>query len=389
MYRNRSLGAAGLLLTLLAFGSGCDPVEGVGPGTGFDPRALDGEFSWIFLTWEQGTPRGYPAVDLTWEVPPQFNREVFRVYSRRASAGSYVLVATVTSCSGGVCLYRDRNVIAGQSYDYFIATVDERDGAEIGASTAVRVDVPHGPSLPPPGGLTATALDDAVFLTWSHTGAQRYMVVVQPENGTTFLIGESDGSSFFDDRAENGLRYRYFVAAVGDHGHVGALSPAAEAIPRPDFYADIVYAHADHPTASGFRFVSAETQDPIVPGTSAQAQWRLEFIAGTPRIQPLGQTAITSGTFTTQLTCGPGSDATCVDLRVAPPAGSFGTASVVAETGRTYVLRVIGPDNRVHFAKLRVQGAGLDGQGRRLIVFDWAYQLRPDEPSLNLTAGEG
>jgi hypothetical protein len=212
-------------------------------------------------------------------------------------------------------------------------------------------------------------------------------VLAQENGGTVFLIGETDGLSFYDSRAVNGNVYRYYVSGVDDWGHVGTPSQSAQTYPRPDFFSDVVFAHSDNAAASGFRFVSSDTQDPIVSGTSPDAQWRLEVVNGVFRIQPLGQTAITSGTFTTSLSCGPGSEANCVDVRAAPPATQFGLQSVVVQTGYTYVLRVSGADNRTHFGKLRVQGTAVDAQGRRVVVFDWAYQLRPDEPSLSVIPG--
>jgi hypothetical protein len=382
MERMRGRGGAVLLLGLAGL-IGCNAIDRVGVGSGGDPRGLEGEYSWVLQRWDQGAAQGYPLVQLSWEMPTRFDREVFRVYSRRAGSGSYTLIATVTACSAGVCRYGDTNVAGGRSYDYYVAMVDERDGRELGTSRSIRVDVPQRPNLAAPPAPAAVALDGAVHLRWTGTGAERYLVLAQEEGGPTYLVGETDGTSFFDDRAENGLRYRYQLAAVDASGHVSALSQAAQAIPRPDYHADVVYAAAHHLAASGFRFVTAETADPIVPGNSPSAHWRLEEVGGVLRIQPVNQTAITAGMFTTQLTCGPGSDADCVDVRVAPAAG-FASGSVAVETGFTYVLRVVGADDRTHFGKIRIQGSSVDTQGRRLIVFDWAYQLRPDEPSLNL-----
>src|SRR5690606_12668015 len=132
-------------------------------------------------------------------------------------------------------------------------------------------------------------------------------------NDAIFLVGETDGNSYLDDRAENGVRYRYYLAAVDGFDHVSSLSQSADAFPRPDFHAEIIDADADLPTASGFRFVSSESQDPIVAGSAGNAQWRVEVSGGRLVIRPLGQTRVTAGTFTTQLTCGPGSESNCVD----------------------------------------------------------------------------
>lgn len=375
-------------LMLVALGLfACDDV-GTGPRRDTDPRNLDGLYEWVFDRLVDRTPQGHPTVRLFWDLPVRHRNEVFRVYSRGRSGG-YRLIATVTSCRGGECTYVDVNVASGQSYDYYIAAYDERSDREVGVSDAIRVVVPRIPDLVVPGQPGVTALDGAVFVQWQSSGVPLYRLWVQESGGELFAIGETDGLNFLDTRAENGGSYSYFISAVDESGHLSDLAQTPAAFPRPDYHSEILHVHADHPAASGFRFVTAETLDPIVPGTSPEAQLRLEVVNGVLRIQPLGQTAITAGTFTTQLTCGPGSDHDCVDVRIAPPASQFGFAPVEVHAGNTYVLRVVGTDGRTHFAKIRVQGTSVDDIGRRLLVFDWAYQLRPDEPSLNLAGQEG
>jgi hypothetical protein len=379
----QGVGAAAFMLSL-GFVTGCEAIDSIGPGSGRDVRNFDGEYAWVHQTWNGSTEQGYPVVNLSWQLPSSYSGEVFRIYSRRSSGGVLDLIATVTSCSQSVCRYTDTNVLGGQSYEYSVSTYDDRSATEVGISETIRVDVLARPNLAAPGAPTAISLDGATYLRWTATGAQRYIVLTQPEGSSLFQVGETDGASFYDGRAENGVRYRYYVAAVDPAGHVSSLSQPADAFPRPDFFADVVYAHSDNPAGSGFRFVTSETQDPIVSGTSTSAQWRLEVSGTTLRIQPLGQTLITAGTFTTQLSCGPGSDASCVDIRTAPAAAQLTTTAATVQSGFTYVLRVVGADNRTHYAKMRVQGSSVDAQGRRLIVFDWAYQLRPDEVSLSV-----
>ena len=364
--------------------SACDATGVLAPVNNSDARQLNVDYAWELEGWDQGVARGYPVALLSWELPARYDREAFRVYARRASSGSYGLIATVTSCADGVCRYSDTNIAAGSSYDYYVATFDERNGTEVGISTAIRIDVPHPSNLAAPSAPTAVSLDRAVYLHWPRSdNVERYTLLVQLDDGSTFVIGETDGASFFDGRVDNGTRYRYHLASTDVNGHVSDLSQAATAFPRPDYHADVVYAHDDRPAESGFRFVDNETDNPIRSGTATTAQWRLESVAGTLRIQPLNGSAITVGRFTTELSCGPGSDADCEDIRVAPAAAEFGTGSAVVETGHTYILRVTGSDNQTHYAKLRVQGATTDVNGHRLIVFDWAIQLRPNEPTLN------
>lgn len=353
---------------------------GTGLGSRDDPRNLVGTYHWVFGGFDDGQPYGYPTVELTWDLPRDGNFDPFRVWAR--GRGSYELIATVTSCIDGFCRYVDMNVREGDTYDYYVTTVDEWDGADIGSSSDVRVTVPVTPVLDRPTNVATVALDGAAYLQWDATGAQLYEIWVEPEGQSLFVIGETDGTSYLDDRAENGTRYRYWIAAVDAEGHRSALSSGVDATPRPDYHADILYSFSDQPDQSGFRFVTSDDQNPILGGSSASAQWRLEEVGGALQIQPLGGSRITLGTFTTQLTCGPGSESNCVDVPVAPSDGSFASSAVTVESGYTYVLSVTGGDGRRHYGKLRVQGTSVDSAGRSLMIFDWAYQLRPDDPSL-------
>ncbi|MEX2582170.1 MAG: hypothetical protein WD766_02790 [Gemmatimonadota bacterium] len=359
--------------------SGCE--SSFGPDSRHDATGLDGYYEWVLEQWSQGAAIGYPVVNLSWELPARYSNEPFRVYAAYGGGG-YGLIATVTSCSDGICRYSDTNVVHGRTYDYYVATLDERDGHELGTTRAISVNVPALPNVTTPGAPTATPLDGAAYLQWTPTGATVYQVLSQAEGGTVYMIGETDGTSFFDDRAENSVRYEYYLAGVDEFGHTSGLSQGGQAIPRPDFFADVLYEFSDLGSQSGFRFVADENADPILAGDSPSAQWRLESVNGSLAIRPLGQTTITGGTFTTELTCGPGSDETCVDLTVAPAPTEFGAGPVSVESGSTYFLRVIGADGMAHYGKIRVQGTGVDSQGRDLMIFDWAYQLRADEPRL-------
>lgn len=365
----------------------CDAIETVGVDDDFDPDGLGGSYTWVLERWNEGSPVGHPEVRLSWSLPPRFNDESFRVYSRDASAGGYALIATTTSCIGGSCHYTDANVEAGATYDYYVATVDEGSGQEVGSSEAVRVSIPEDGSPAVPGAPTATALDNAAYLSWAAVaGAQRYMVLSSVESGETFLIGETDGSSYLDDRAENGTSVLYSIAAVDANDRVGRLSPTVVAYPRPDYHAEILYVTADNLQESGFRFVAdPASQSPVVSGNATNAQWRLVESGGVFRIEPRGTTQVTAGVFTTALTCGADAEPDCVDVRTAPDAGSFTGTAVPVLAGRTYVFR-LQDGTAVRYAKIRIQGTASDSGGR-LIVFDWAYQTRVGEPSLIVTPG--
>jgi hypothetical protein len=381
-----TLRPAGVALVLLAASACEDDDDGiVGVPDDFEPELEEPVPVWKQETWQGRDPLGQSAVELRWSLPEEWDGEVFRVYSRESGSGDYFLIATVTSCADRRCLYTDVNVEPGESYDYFVAAVDERTEEEVGASEAWQVTVPGIAEPTMPTGVTAITLDNAIFLRWESVGAEKYRVFLEEvgEDSVFFEVGATDGTGYLDGRAENGTRYAYRVAAVDEDGFVSRRSDFAIGIPRPDYHAELVYS----PLASGFRFVASEDQNPSVAGTSPQAQWRLESAGGELRIVPVGQTRVTAGIFSTDLSCGPGSEADCEYVAVAPAASAFGTASVPVSTGNTYVFQVT-DGGATHYGKIRVHGGGTDAAGRELVVFDWAYQTVANEPALNL-APEG
>ncbi|MGB1780144.1 MAG: hypothetical protein ACPHQP_11365, partial [Longimicrobiales bacterium] len=92
------------------------------------------------------------------------------------------------------------------------------------------------------------------------------------------------------------------------------------------------------------------------------------------------------GFQTTALKCGVAADADCVDLASAPMSG-YGTQDVQVSTQESYVLRVIGDDQQIHYGVIRIDLLGFDQNNDALMIFDWAYQLQPGNP--NLAPGTG
>ena len=83
------------------------------------------------------------AVHLEWDLAAGWNQESFRIYGKRTSDPDYFLVAEVTSCAEGACGYEDRNVLAGQTYDFYVTSVDPQSGAETASDNTVEVVVPQ------------------------------------------------------------------------------------------------------------------------------------------------------------------------------------------------------------------------------------------------------
>lgn len=354
------------------------------------PRDLVPSYTWVLDGFDQaGQSIGYPAVDLAWLPPTDWNNEPFRVYGKRASSSSFFLVGTVTSCTVSGCAYRDRNVASGETYEYYVAAVNENTDEETATEFREVIRVPAFSRPAAPLADSVTALDNAAYLRWRANGnaasLSRFIVYLTRLDAQTTLyhMGETDGNGFLDQRAENGHRYGYRVAAVDTFGHVSALSAEIVGTPRPDRTAELVYAHADDPTRSGFRFVNAESSNPILAGTSASAHWRLETTATGWRIVPLNGVSVASFGLTTALVCGPGADADCVAATRAPATG-YQTTPIDVSQEFSYIFRIPGTDG-VRHGVARVSILGSDQQGRDLMIFDWAYQTVANEPRLNVS----
>ncbi len=364
------------LLLLAAAGAGCDEVvvgdrwTGEGPPP---PRALDAAY------FNRG-------VDLVWELHPQWNGETFRVYSRRTGQGTYTLAAEVTSCSQGICRYRDTNVQAGRSYEYYVASVSPRSGLETASDFAVEVQVPQPVAPPVPGGLRGIALDNAVYLNWNDRAREasdfsHYRVWLEGGDGSVILLGETDSEGFLDLLVENGNTYGYFVTSVDSQGHESEGSTLATATPRPDFHGEFLYAFEDRPSLSGFRFPDSEAVNPVLPGTSQDRDFRLEvdadgwWLVPGPGVQ-VHQAAIP----TTALRCGPAADAGCTEVTSAPT-GNWGGGDIGLAPGFSYVLRMPAGQGEWYYGVIRITHVGFAQDGA-LAIFDWAFQLQPGNPAL-------
>lgn len=328
------------------------------------------------------------AVKVTWELGAGWNQEPFRVYSRRVTDADYFLVAEVSSCAGGVCVYEDWNIVAGQTYEYYVAAVDPDTGAETPSDYSVTVDVPQPTPPPVPTGIVVVALDDANYIRWADNARSAsdfsfYRVYLEADGGTDYLLGDTDSEGFLDQVAVNGQTYRYYVTSVDDQGHESGGSALASGTPRPDYHGEWLYAYSDQPALSGFRFQPDESTNPIVSGTSADRHFRLEVdAAGWWLVPGPGTQVYATGFSTTALKCGVGADASCVDVTQAPTTGyTMQDVSLAAQT--SYVLRVSGDDGLMHYAVIRVEMLGYDQDDNALMIFDWAYQLQPNTPDLS------
>lgn len=371
--------AAVVILLLMSSLSACtnDVLVPVG-GTPGAPRALA-------ASYYAGT------VTVSWELAPDWNGEAFRVYSRRTSDPDYFLSAEVTSCMGGLCTYKDLNVSAGNTYEYYVSAVDPDSGTETPTASSVEVFVPSPVPPPVPDGPFVIALDGANFLTWgtASRGASDFSVyrVYQDAGTTSYLLGETDSEGFLDLLAANGQTYEYFVTAVDAQGHESDGSLSVAGTPRPDFHGEWIYDHFDDPTASGFRFSDDESTNPILAGTDGNRDFRVERdLGGAWWLVPnTGVSIYPTGFVTTALKCGVAADAGCTDVSVAPSSG-YGTADVELLPQTSYVIR-IGTGSTAYYGVIRVVFQGFDQDGDGMMIFDWAFQLQAGNRNLAPPSG--
>ncbi len=371
--------AAMVVVLMAAALGGCAKDVIVGVGSPAAPEDLQGSYY-------GGT------VQLTWSLSPSWNQEPFRVYGRRVTDNDYFLIAEVSNCSDGSCSYEDRNVLAGQTYEYYVAAVDPDSGVETPSRNTVEVAVPQPTPPPVPAGAEVVALDHTNYIRWSANARDAsdfsfYRVYLDDGNGDHYVLGETDSEGFLDHLAENGQTYTYFVTAVDEQGHESAGSVAASGTPRPDYHGEWLYDYGAKPSLSGFRFRSDEATDPIVSGDAPERHFRLEvddsgwWLVPGPEVQ-----VYASGYETTALKCGPASDATCTDVAQAPATG-YSTQDVALSAQTSYVLRVPGDDGQAHYAVIRVVMLGYDQDDSPIVIFDWAYQLAPNVRSLASALG--
>ncbi len=326
------------------------------------------------------------AVELTWELHPQWDGESFRVYGKRLSDADYFLIAEVTNCSQGLCSYSDVNVLTGVSYEYYVAAVDPVTAEEAESANSVVVDVPVGDPPREPAGTFVVALDNANYLIWdanARAAADFSFYRIYIEDGADdLLLGETDSEGFLDLLATNGVTYTYRVTAVDDQGHESGFSVAAAGTPRPDFAGEWVYAYQDRPQRSGFRFQESDDSDPLVDGDANSRHFRLEVDSDGWWLVPGQGTEIhAQGFVTSALKCSVAADAGCSSLDVAPTSG-YTSSDVSVFDQTTYPMRVVGDDGQVHYGVIRVQLLGGDQDGNGIMIFDWAYQLQAGNANL-------
>jgi len=165
---------------------------------------------------------GDKQVGLSWNAST--GATSYHVKRSMTTGGPYTQVAAPTTNS-----YSDTGLTNGTTYYYVVSAVNA--GGESGNSTEVNAK-PAGSPPPIPTGLTATAGDKQVALTWNaSTGATSYHVKRSTTSGGPYSqIAVPTTNNYTDSGLTNGTTYYYVVSALNANGESGNSSQAS-AIP--------------------------------------------------------------------------------------------------------------------------------------------------------------
>jgi len=164
------------------------------------------------------------SVTLSWTAST--GAASYKVYRRTSTSGESTIAPSVTSPP-----YPDTTAINGTTYYYMVAAVNS---AGTSAPSAEVSATPEPPPPAPPTGLTATAGNASVTLSWTaSTGAISYNVYRRTSTtGQTTIANGVNAPVYSDTTAINGVPYYYTVVAVNGGGS-SAQSAEVSATPNP------------------------------------------------------------------------------------------------------------------------------------------------------------
>ncbi len=235
---------------------------------------------------------GNASVALSWAAPA--GATSYNVYRGTSTNGesATALVSGITATS-----YADNAATNGTRYYYKIAAVDS--GGTSAQSTEASA-TPEPPAPPAPVGLTATAGNGSVTLSWTAaSGATSYNVYrgsTAGGEGVTALASGGAAVSYYDAAVTSGTAYYYKVAAVNGGG-TSALSGEASATPAvstpaaPTGLTATAHWVANIPVgvASAVAVVNPSFESPACPAGCLPAGWTVDNA---------GQWPPSSGSFT-------------------------------------------------------------------------------------------
>ncbi len=353
----------------------------------FEPAFLPPPDNLLYRLEPSGEPATPAGLVLRWDPVVDANLQAYGVYSRPGSTGPFGLRGETSSTS-----FHDDGP---PDLEYYVVSID-LGGFESQPSDVVVID--ERLRLEAPAWIASTSLDGAVHLTWADNpfsadpeGFEQYRVYSASyslDDGLCdvrwFLEGTTVAPEFLAGALENGQPFCFAVSAESIEGFESLWSPLWADTPRPDARNVLVYAMAEDPTRSGFRFffdvdgdgVAERNELGIVTsGTSPDVDFRVERDqGGVFRMVP-----VRVGTEVALYSAAPVEDLTSIDFA---PEDGYERDAVVAEPGFGYVFQMLAGDAFPRYGAVRVTHVGRD-----FVIFDWSYQTDPGNPELAVGAG--
>lgn len=314
------------------------------------------------------------GIDLRWDPVRDPNIADYAVFSRSSTTGTWNLRAQTTSPS-----FED---LGAPDVQYYVAS-QAADGTMSAPSNTITVDNTN--KLPPPSGLAAIALDQAVQLSWLPNAREAnpsafsyyrvystvYDAVQNLCDSAWVLEGTTVSEDFIASGLPNGQGRCFDVSAISIDGHESDWPTPVAATPSAAAGDVVLFAAQDSLRKSGFAFVSStNTPGVTASGTRTDIDFRLDRHAdGSMWMAP-----VRSGTSVAPYGTQPIPDLGSID--VAPPTG-YSTQAIRAQPKRGYVFQTAQRDG-VHFVRLRVTAVGSD-----YIIFRWGYQSNAGDPAVD------
>ena len=179
-------------------------------------------------------------------------------------------------------------------------------------------------------------------------------------------------TSFVDDNVKNGITYYYAVVAYDFDNNESDLSPEiTEDTPRPEGMGVKLKDYVIAADRSGFDFSNPERGPQAYDNGSVDIYFGVYTVVSVPYIYSDNDVLIQDLGYTDSMD----------EIDVSPTKG-FTTLFVEAIIGHTYAFLT----SDGHYAKVRITDLYVDWVGDKVrdawMVFDWAYQLQPDNPDL-------
>ena len=234
--------------------------------------------------------------------------------------------------------------------------------------------------MPPaaPRGVRSVTGDGQVLIEWypnQETDLKGYVIYRSLDELEDYTEIDTVGairSSYVDDEVRNGTTYYYAVSAFDSDGNESDLSPEiVDDTPRPDGGNIRLEDYILDPDFSGFDFSSTEKGAQPYDLRGVDIYFGVDTKVKVPYIYSDNDTEMQDLGYTDSMD----------DVDVSPTQG-FTVKFVEAIIGHTYAL--LTPNG--NYAKVRVTHLKMDltddDVREAWMVFEWAYQLQPDNPEL-------